>query len=283
MIIIRKIQKMQDFSRKARIKRQSIGLVPTMGALHEGHLSLIRQARKENDLVIVSIFVNPAQFGPKEDFRKYPRSLARDAQLCRKEKVDVIFHPDAKEMYALNHKTYVSVSGLSDCLCARSRPGHFKGVATVVAKLFNIVQPDVAYFGQKDAQQSVIIKRMAQDLNFALKIKVMPTVRHKDGLALSSRNAYLSKQQRKDAVVLSQALKFAQLLIKGGLRDANRIIERMRQRIQRKNSAKIEYVSIVDLDELMPVKRITRDCLVALAVRVGETRLIDNIIVCPKN
>jgi len=279
MKIIKEIKQMQDLSKKIRLKDEAIGFVPTMGALHEGHLSLIRQARKDNDRVVVSIFVNPTQFAPNEDFRKYPRNLKRDAALCRKVKVDFIFYPDAKDMYPRNYKTTVEVCGLSDALCAKSRPGHFRGVATVVVKLFNIVQPDVAYFGQKDAQQSVIIKRMVRDLNMPLKIRVMPTVREKDGLALSSRNAYLDKREREDAVVLSRALSLAELLIKSGLKDVKRITDRIRQVIQKKDTAKIEYVSIVDMDELKPVKRISGDCLIALAARIGKTRLIDNIII----
>lgn len=283
MIVIRSIKQMQELSKKLRLKNQSIGFVPTMGALHEGHLSLIRQARKDNDKVVVSIFVNPAQFAPYEDFKKYPRNLKRDAALCRKEKVDCLFFPDAKEMYPQNYKTSAYVSDLSDLLCGKSRTGHFRGVTTVVAKLFNIVEPDTAYFGQKDAQQSKIIKKMVEDLNMPVKIKVMPTVREKDGLALSSRNAYLDRQERKDAVVLSQALKRAELLIKGGLKDTDRIISRMKQVIQNKGTAKIDYVSIVDLDNLKPVKKVSNRCLIALAVWIGKTRLIDNVIICPEN
>lgn len=283
MKIIRSIKQMQDLSKKIRLKDKGIGFVPTMGALHEGHLSLIRQARKDNDKVVVSIFVNPAQFAPHEDFRKYPRNLKRDAALCRKEKVDFLFYPDAKDMYPQNYKTTVEVCDLSDVLCGKSRRNHFRGVATAVTKLFNIVQPDIAYFGQKDAQQSIIIKRMVEDLNMPLKIRVMPTVREKDGLALSSRNAYLNRQERKDAVVLSRALSLAELLIKAGLKDVSRIISRIRQVIQKINTAKIDYISIVDLDDLKPLKRIKDSCLIALAVRMGKTRLIDNIIICPEN
>lgn len=270
---------MQRTSNKYKLQGKSIGFVPTMGALHEGHLSLIRKARKENDLVVVSIFVNPTQFGPREDFKKYPRDLKRDTDLCKKEGVDIIFYPDTAEIYPANYKTYCLVTDLSDVLCGLSRPGHFKGVATVVTKLFNLVQPDIAYFGQKDAQQAIIIKRLVRDLNMSLEIKVMPTVREKVGLALSSRNIYLNEQERKDAIVLSESLALAKGLIKKRLKDADKIIKRMRQFIQKKNTAKIDYISIVDLDNLKPVKKISNKCLIALAVWIGKTRLIDNIVI----
>jgi len=270
---------MQDFSRRNKAARKSIGFVPTMGALHEGHLGLIRKARRENDTVAVSIFVNPAQFGAREDLKKYPRDLKRDAGLCRQERVDCIFYPDAGQMYPAGYRTYVTVDKLNDVLCGKSRPGHFKGVATVVTKLFNIVNPDSAYFGQKDAQQAIIIKRMASDLNMTLKIKVMPTVRAKDGLALSSRNVYLKEQERKDALVLCGALKAAVHLAKAGVRDPAKVIKKMRQIIRAKKAVKIDYISIVDLDKLEPVKRISGSCLLVLAARVGKTRLIDNAIV----
>jgi len=252
-----------------------------MGALHVGHLSLIRCARRENDFVVVSIFVNPVQFGPREDFKKYPRSLRQDARLCRKEGVDIIFYPDAKEMYPANFRTYVTVGGLSDVLCGRFRPGHFKGVATVVTKLFNIVQPDVAYFGQKDAQQAIIIRRLVCDLNIPVKIKVMPTIRQKYGLALSSRNVYLNQDERKDAGVLYQALNLAKNLVRQGLRGSSEIMQKMKQLINKKKSTKIQYVSIVDLIDLKPIGNIKDKVLIALAVWVGRTRLIDNMIVNP--
>ncbi|MCX5705532.1 MAG: pantoate--beta-alanine ligase [Candidatus Omnitrophica bacterium] len=279
MIIIRGIKQMSAYSSKARLRGRCIGFVPTMGALHEGHLSLIRQAGKDNDLVLVSIFVNPAQFGPKEDLRKYPRTFIRDARLCKNSGVDVIFYPGIAQMYPEGYRTYVSVEGLSDCLCGRSRPGHFKGVATVVAKLFNIVQPDTAYFGVKDAQQSVMIRKMVQDLNIPVKIRVMPTVREGSGLALSSRNDYLSLNEKKDALILSRSLSFAEYLIKSGLKDADRVISAMKQLILKKRSAKIDYISIVDASTLRPLKKIAGECLIALAVRIGRTRLIDNVVV----
>jgi pantoate--beta-alanine ligase len=268
---------MSDYSAKARLRGKAIGFVPTMGALHEGHLSLILRARKENKLVVVSIFVNPAQFGPKEDFRKYPRTFRHDAKLCKDSGVDAIFYPSVSAMYPEGFGTYVSVEGLSDCLCGGSRPGHFKGVATVVAKLFNIVGPDIAYFGAKDAQQSVIIRKMAQDLNIPVEVKVMPTVREASGLVLSSRNAYLSAGEKKDALVLARALSFAEYLVKNGLRDTSRVVSAMRQLIRKKRSARIDYISIVDAETLESVKRIRGNELIALAVYIGKTRLIDNI------
>ncbi len=278
MKIIRSIREMSGISRLKRLKRKSIGFVPTMGALHEGHLSLIRQARRNNDFVVVSIFVNPAQFGPGEDFGKYPRSLKEDAKLCRREGVDIIFYPDAKTMYPSDYRTFVVVEGLGDVLCARFRPGHFKGVATIVTKLFNIVQPSAAYFGQKDAQQAVIIKRLTADLNIPVEIKVMPTVRERGGLALSSRNKYLNKKERQDAVVLSRSLNLAKGLINSGVKDASAIIQKMRRLIRERDSVRrIDYISIVDTDTLKPINRVSGSCLIALAVWIGKTRLIDNI------
>lgn len=260
-------------------KGKTIGFVPTMGALHEGHLSLIRRAARENDIVAVSIFVNPMQFGPKEDFNKYPRNLKHDEMLCKKAGADIIFYPRPDNMYGSNYRTYITVSGLSEVLCGKSRPGHFRGVATVVAKLFNIIQPDIAYFGQKDAQQAIIIKKMSEDLNFSVKIKVMPTVREKDGLAMSSRNIYLNSHQRKDALVLSQALKNAEALINKGILDVRKITREMHRLISSKPSVRIDYIAAVDTKSLEPVKRISRGCLIALAVRIGKTRLIDNMLV----
>jgi pantoate--beta-alanine ligase len=279
MRVIRGVRQMQNVALSARRSGKTIGLVPTMGALHEGHLSLIRQARRDNDLVVVSIFVNPAQFGPGEDFKKYPRNLVKDAKLCRAEGADIIFYPDKKEVYPPGYRTYIEVEGLSDVLCGRSRPGHFKGVATIVAKFFNIVQPDTAYFGQKDAQQSVIIKRMAEDMNMPVKVMVMPTVREPGGLALSSRNTYLNSKQKRDAFILSRSLDFAGYLIRNGLRDTNRIIVAMKKLICKKRSISVDYISIVDYETLEPLKRIKGKCLIALAARVGKTRLIDNIVV----
>jgi pantoate--beta-alanine ligase len=281
MKIIRTIKSLKKEIARIKQKSKTIGFVPTMGALHEGHMTLIRRACRENDFVVVSIFVNPIQFGPREDFKKYPRNLKQDASLCNREKVDIIFYPDAGELYPENFKTYVEVSGLGDSLCGEFRPGHFRGVTTVVTKLFNLVNPDIAYFGQKDAQQSIIIKKMVEDLNMPIKIKVLPTIREKDGLAMSSRNLYLSDEERKDAVVLFQALNLAADLIKAGMKDAGKIIKSMKGLIKTKRSAKIDYASIVDTDNLEPIQKINKKCLIALAVRIGKTRLIDNTIITP--
>jgi len=277
MKVIRDPLKLTRLIQGLKRKGKSIGFVPTMGALHPGHLSLINQAKKDNDCAVVSIFVNPAQFGPQEDLSRYPRPLKNDLLLCRKQSVNVVFLPDSKIMYPEGFSTFVNVEGLSGLLCAAARPGHFRGVATVVAKLLNIVSPDVLYLGQKDAQQSVIIARMVKDLNFAVKLKVLPTVRQKDGLALSSRNAYLNKIQRLEAQVLFKALGLARTLIDCGQSDAARIIAKMKELISRKKQAKIDYVAIVDPERLQPLKKINRDCLVCLAVKFGKTRLIDNL------
>ncbi|OQB09389.1 MAG: Pantothenate synthetase [Candidatus Omnitrophica bacterium ADurb.Bin205] len=264
--------------KKRRIKGQGIGFVPTMGALHEGHLSLIRQARRDNDIVVVSIFVNPKQFGPKEDLKKYPRPLSKDLKLCRKEGVDFVFFPKNEDIYPGGFSTYVNVEGLDKFLCAKSRPGHFRGVTTIVAKLLNIIAPDVLYLGQKDIQQAVILQRMVKDLNIPVKVKVMPIVRSKDGLALSSRNAYLNHKERRDALVLSQALKLAVFFINNGASDAKRIILRMRQLIEKRQSVRIDYVEIVDPVTLKPLKKVAGSFLIVLAVWVGKTRLIDNFL-----
>lgn len=279
MRIIRSIKAMSKAARDVRLRGRTAGFVPTMGAFHQGHLSLIRRCRRENDITVVSIFVNPLQFGQGEDFNRYPRPLRRDAGLCRREGVDILFCPQAKEMYPQGYKTYVELEDLSNILCGAFRPGHFQGVATVVAKLFNIVAADTAYFGQKDAQQAIIIKRMAADLNFSTRIKVLPTVREKDGLALSSRNIYLSRQERKDALVLPEALRLGANLIKSGLRDTAKIINRISALIRKKAAVKIDYIAITHPGTLEPLKKIRGACLIALAVRIGKTRLIDNIIV----
>jgi pantoate--beta-alanine ligase len=279
MKIIRSIKTMMGYSKKLHTKGRTIGFVPTMGALHEGHLSLIRQSRKENDITLVSIFVNPIQFGPDEDYKRYTRNLSFDAGLCRKEGVDVVFSCLAKDMYSKNYKTYVYVDELGGRLCGNFRPGHFKGVTTVVAKLFNIVGPDIAYLGQKDAQQAIIIKKMSEDLNIPVRIKVMQTVREKDGLAMSSRNVHLTQDERIDAVVLYQSLILAKELIKRGNSTSLDIIKRMRQLINKKKSARIQYISIVDTLNLEPIKQVRGQVLIALGVWIGKTRLIDNIIV----
>lgn len=279
MRVISTIRQMQAWSKRVHRKGKSIGFVPTMGYLHEGHLSLMRKAGAENDYLVVSIFVNPAQFGPKEDFKRYPRNFARDKRLSRLAGADVIFYPQVKAIYPAGFKTYLEVEGLSNVLCGASRPGHFRGVATVVLKLFNIVQPDRAYFGQKDAQQALIIQTMVKDLNLPLKIKVLPTVRQKDGLAMSSRNSYLNRRQRKDAVILYKALQTAVGMIQSDERHPGRIIAQMRKMINAKPGARIDYVKILELPTLKAAKKIKGRLLIALAVLFDQTRLIDNAIV----
>ena len=263
-----------------KIKKQnlSIGFVPTMGYLHEGHLSLIRRAKKDADFVIVSIFVNPIQFGPKEDFKKYPRNIKKDTRLCRENGVDIIFTPSAKSIYQNSFSTYVNVENLTENLCGASRKGHFRGVTTVVTKLFNIIKPDMAYFGQKDAQQVVVIKKMVKDLNVPLKIKIMPIIREKDGLAMSSRNAYLNSQERLRALSIYKSLKLAKALYKNGERNAKKIIKKMRNLISKEKYIKVDYVSIVDLENLKNINKISKKILIAVAVKIGKIRLIDNII-----
>jgi len=268
---------MQKYSRALKRQNKKIGFVPTMGYLHEGHLSLVRQSIKENDITVASIFVNPLQFGPKEDFKKYPRAIKRDEAMLKKAGVDALFYPTAAGMYREPYYTYVDVGRLSGQLCGRSRPGHFKGVATVVAKLFNLVRPDTAYFGQKDAQQAVIIKQMAEDLNVGIRIKTMPTVREKDGLAMSSRNTYLKPEERKDAAILYKSLLLAKRMIGPGRSSAGEIISKMKALIKQKKSAKIDYVEIVDEKTLKPVSKARGGILIALAVYIGKTRLIDNL------
>lgn len=250
-----------------------------MGALHEGHRSLLRAARAACDVVVASIFVNPTQFGPNEDFAAYPRPLADDLAACQAEGVDMVFCPPVEEMYDPSAATTVAVARLTEGLCGAHRPGHFTGVTTVVAKLFNIVQPDVAFFGQKDAQQVVVIRKMVRDLLFPIEIVTCPTVREPDGLALSSRNAYLSPPERTQALCLSRALSFAREQIAGGARDTGRLLSAMRTQIESAGPCVIDYVDLVDADELTPKPRIEGRCLIALAVRIGRTRLIDNIVV----
>ncbi len=279
MKIAKTIRSVRKLVRQARSKGKSVGLVPTMGALHRGHISLIEKAAKDADFVVVSIFVNPTQFGPKEDFKKYPRPVQDDLNACRKAGADLVFAPSAKQMYPRQNLAWVSVEKLSEPLCGRFRPGHFRGVATVCTKLFNIVQPDLAFFGQKDAQQTLLVKQMVADLNMPLKIVVCPTVREKTGLAMSSRNHYLTPQEKIDAACLYKSLRKAEQMVSAGIIDANRIIAQMRKIITAAASAKIEYIEIVDAETLCPIKKIDRPALVALAVHIGRTRLIDNIII----
>jgi pantoate--beta-alanine ligase len=263
---------------ETRAARKTIGLVPTMGALHEGHLSLIRASASECDFTIVSVFVNPTQFGPGEDFEHYPRNLESDAKLAAEAGVDLIFAPPPGAMYPRGYATYVEVERLTEVLCGASRPKHFRGVTTVVTKLFNICKPDVAYFGQKDAQQVAVIKRMTRDLDMDVEIQFLPIVREPDGLAMSSRNKYLSEDERKQATCLYRALKKAKELFASGVVDSGEIINEMTIVVEAEPGAIIDYISIVDADELGPVKQVTGPALVALAVFFGETRLIDNTI-----
>ena len=279
MKVVDTISRMNTLIKILKKEGKSIGLVPTMGYLHEGHLSLARSAKKHTDVVVMSIFVNPIQFGPKEDFRKYPRNLKHDEALAASAGVDVIFTPSANEMYPAGYSTYVNVEGMTETLCGASRPGHFKGVTTVVAKLFEIVRPDIAYFGQKDAQQAMVIKRMAGDLNMGLEIKVMPIVREFDGLAMSSRNAYLSLSERKDAIVLCASLMMAKDMAKSGEKNPGKIMKAMKKLIGGVKSARIEYISAVDPATMKEIKTISGEVLFALAVFIGKTRLIDNIVV----
>jgi pantoate--beta-alanine ligase len=256
----------------------TVGFVPTMGYLHEGHLALVKQARVENSAVIVSIYVNPTQFGPREDFGAYPRELNRDLKLLREEGVDIVFVPSDEEMYPPEFSSWVDVEKVTERLEGASRPGHFRGVATVVAKLFNIVQPSRAYFGQKDAQQVVVIKRMVADLNMGIEVVVVPTVRESDGLAMSSRNIYLSPGERQAATILFKALTLARQLSQGGGKDAGKIRRQMTSLIQKEPLARIDYVSIADAETLEELNLIDRPALASLAVRIGKTRLIDNML-----
>lgn len=256
-----------------------VGFVPTMGYLHEGHKSLIDISVMENDKTVVSVFVNPTQFAPNEDFESYPRDFMADAKLCEEAGADLIFHPEPEEMYAEDFCTYVEMGDITKGLCGKTRPTHFRGVCTVVLKLFNIVRPDRAYFGQKDAQQLAVIKRMVRDLNLDVKIEGCPIVREGDGLAKSSRNAYLNKEERLAAVVLSRAVKRGLKMVEEGERDSKTIIEIMRSMIESEPLAKIDYVEIVDWHTLKPMEKINGPMLAALAVYIGKTRLIDNFIV----
>lgn len=278
MKVVDSIARMTMLSRMLTKECKSIGFVPTMGALHEGHLSLIRTAKKHTDSVVTSIFVNPLQFGAHEDFDAYPRDFKKDEALAMNVGVDILFCPSARDMYPAGFATHVAVERLTDTLCGASRPGHFRGVTTVVAKLFNIVKPTVAYFGQKDAQQAIVIKKMAEDLNAGIEIKVLPTVRDKDGLALSSRNACLSAQEREDALTLSRSLKKAEAMIGAGERDPRAVIAAMGSIFGERPAVRVDYLSIVDTKELKPVETIAGEVLVAVAAFVGKTRLIDNII-----
>lgn len=278
MQIIRTIADMQAVCRHIRQDGRTIGFVPTMGALHEGHLSLVRAARARYQTVAVSIFVNPLQFGPNEDLAKYPRNFERDRQMLEAEGVDVLFAPSPEEMYPAGAVTYVEVEGLSEKLCGRSRPGHFRGVTTVVAKLFNILGPDAAFFGQKDAAQVTIIRKMVSDLNLDIEIVVCPIARETDGLAMSSRNAYLNPQQRRQAAILHRALMRVQTLADRGEHSTKAMVEAGKEVMAEEPTVRLDYFEIVDPDTLDPVDDISRGALVAVAAFVGSTRLIDNIV-----
>ena len=256
----------------------SVGFVPTMGYLHEGHKSLMDAARKGNDKVVVSIFVNPMQFGPTEDLATYPRDLDHDAALCESAGVDLIFHPEAEEMYEKDFCSFVDMTGLTEGLCGKTRPIHFRGVCTVVNKLFNIVTPDHAYFGQKDGQQLAVIKRMVRDLNMDIEIVGCPIVREEDGLAKSSRNTYLSSEERKAALILSKTVALGKELAKTE-KDANKVVEAMKKNIETEPLAKIDYVEAVDALSMAPVEKLEGTCMLAMAVYIGKTRLIDNTLI----
>jgi pantoate--beta-alanine ligase len=279
MEVAETIESIRALIKTARDSGKSIGLVPTMGALHIGHISLIEAALKKCDYVVVSIFVNPTQFVPGEDFEKYPRPYEEDLAICKKQGVDAIFAPSPKEMYPDENLTWVNVEKITEPLCGQFRPGHFQGVTTVCSKLFNIVTPDIAFFGQKDAQQAIVIRRMVTDLNMPLEIVVCPTVREPDGLAVSSRNKYLSKQQKKDALNIYKSLTKCREMIDAGVKDVSKIATEMRKILLKVSSIEIEYINILDAETLGNIDRIGGKVLVAVAVRIGPARLIDNILV----
>jgi pantoate--beta-alanine ligase len=279
MQVLKSCDEVRRWIKDERIIGRKIGLVPTMGYLHDGHLRLVRAARKENEVVVMSIFVNPLQFGPQEDFRTYPRDLERDVQLAEEAGVDIVFVPAVEEMYPQYPQfTSVNVAKITEGLCGASRPGHFTGVATVVAKLFNIVMPDRAYFGQKDYQQVQVIKRMAADLNFPIEIKTVPIKREVDGLAMSSRNFYLSKEERKQALSLYDSLMICKSLFNQGEKCTDKLIRAIKERIEREPDAVIDYIQICATDTLEEVQYINGPVVALLAVRIGKTRLIDNLI-----
>lgn len=279
MEIINRKQRMASLARKLRRENKTIGFVPTMGALHEGHLALVKEARQMCDIVIVSIYVNPTQFNDKKDLEKYPRDLTSDAAMLAEFEVDYVFAPETHEIYGENFSTYVYVENLTETLEGASRPGHFRGVATVVTILFNTIRPDFAFFGQKDAQQVAVIKRLTKDLGFDTEIVVAPTVREETGLAMSSRNALLSNEERRKASVIFQGLREAKTAFRSGERNASRLAEIVRQKVEGEPLAIIDYVSVVDNETLENIEKIgEREILIAVAVRFGNVRLIDNIV-----
>lgn len=278
MKIVSTVDDVRKQIKEWKMQGQSVGFVPTMGYLHEGHKSLVDCARKENDRVVVSIFVNPMQFGPAEDLADYPRDLEHDAQICESAGADLIFHPEPEEMYAGDFCSFVDMSVLTEGLCGKTRPVHFRGVCTVVTKLFNIVTPDRAYFGQKDGQQLAVIRRMVRDLNMDIRIVGCPIVREEDGLSKSSRNTYLSPEERKAALILSQAVRLGAELAKTE-KDAKKVVLAMKDKIQTEPLARIDYVEAVDALSMQPVKTLEGGCMLAMAVYIGKTRLIDNVLV----
>jgi pantoate--beta-alanine ligase len=280
--IIKTTKMMQERSDRMRRQFKTIAFVPTMGFLHEGHLSLVREGKKRGDDLVVSIFVNPSQFAPGEDFESYPRDLDRDLEILQEEGVDAVFNPDDKEIYGDEYQTYVDLEKLPNHLCGISRPIFFKGVATIVAKLFNIVKPHVTIFGQKDYQQLVVIRQMVRDLGFDIEVVGAPTVREPDGLAMSSRNAYLSPEQRTSALSLYDSLQKAQELVENGIQDANLIIDSAAELIQSRPETEIDYINICDTETLVDIQTIDKPVLMALAVKVGKARLIDNMILNPQ-
>jgi pantoate--beta-alanine ligase len=278
LITIRTIEEMQKQMMEYRQSGKTIGFVPTMGYLHEGHVALLQEARKENDIVVLSIFVNPLQFGPNEDFDRYPRDFARDEQIAKEAGVDVLFYPDVKEMYPHEPSVIVTVKERVDVLCGKSRPGHFDGVATVVTKLFNIVMPHRAYFGMKDAQQVAVIDGLIRDFHFPIELIAVPTVREEDGLAKSSRNVYLSEQERKEAPVLYASLQKAKAMIENGERNVETIRQSIITEISTKTSGTIDYVDIYSYPQLKPIEKLAGNIIIAIAVRFTNARLIDNIV-----
>ena len=279
MKIITTISEMQSTAESFRREGRRAGFVPTMGFLHEGHLSLMHAAREECDVVVTSIFVNPAQFGPNEDLDRYPRDAEGDRKKCESIPVDILFMPDAKEMYPAGASAFVTVEGISDILEGAIRPGHFRGVATVVAKLFNIVKPHTAYFGQKDFQQCVVIRRMAKDLNMDVAISVLPTVREQDGLAMSSRNVYLNPDERRAAACLSRVLKAGEELVKAGVREPDKVKRKMRAILLQEKGIVVDYLEIADPDSLVLLPDLKNRMVMLVAVRLGSTRLIDNLLI----
>ena len=278
MKIVGTVKEVREQVKEWKKQGLSVGFVPTMGYLHEGHKRLMDAARKGNDKVVVSIFVNPMQFGPTEDLATYPRDLDHDAALCESAGVDLIFHPEAEEMYEKDFCSFVDMTGLTEGLCGKTRPIHFRGVCTVVNKLFNIVTPDHAYFGQKDGQQLAVIKRMVRDLNMDIEIVGCPIVREEDGLAKSSRNTYLSSEERKAALILSKTVALGKELAKTE-KDANKVVEAMKKNIETEPLAKIDYVEAVDALSMAPVEKLEGTCMLAMAVYIGKTRLIDNTLI----